>query len=61
MTLKKIHSLAVSALLVAVFSACSSDDSSPAGSGNELGALDGADVVAAQPSRLQAPDEKFQT
>ena len=59
MTLKKIHSLAVSALLVAVFSACSSDDSSPAGSGNELGALDGADVVAAQPSRLQAPDEKI--
>ena len=59
MTLKKIQSLAVSALLVAVFSACSSDDSSPAGSGNELGALDGADVVAAQPSRLQAPDEKI--
>ena len=59
MTLKKIHSLAVSALFVAVFSACSSDDSSPAGSGNELGALDGADVVAAQPSRLQAPDEKI--
>lgn len=58
MTLKKIHSLAVSALLVAVFSACSSDDSSPAGSGNELGALDGADAVASQPSRLQAPDEK---
>ena len=58
MTLKKIHSLAVSALLVAVFSACSSDDSSPAGSGNELGALDGAEAVGAQPSRLQAPDEK---
>ncbi|MBO7061437.1 MAG: fibrobacter succinogenes major paralogous domain-containing protein [Fibrobacter sp.] len=59
MTLKKIHSLAASALLVAAFSACSSDDGSPAGSGNELGALDGADVVAAQPSRLQAPDEKI--
>lgn len=59
MTLKKIHSLAASALLVAVFSACSSDDGSPAGSGNELGALDGADAVASQPSRLQAPDEKI--
>lgn len=59
MTLKKIHSLAVSALLVAVFSACSSDDGCPAGSGNELGALDGADAVASQPSRLQAPDEKI--
>jgi uncharacterized protein (TIGR02145 family) len=58
MTLKEIHSLAVSALLVAVFSACSSDDSSPAGSGNELGALDGAEAVGAQPSRLLAPDEK---
>ena len=58
MTIKKIHSLVVSTLLVAAFSACSSDDGSPAGSDNELSALDGADAVASQPSRLQAPEEK---
>ena len=56
MTLKKIISIGSASLLVAVFSACSSDSGNPGSSENELGSLDG--VAVQQSSRLLSPEEK---
>ena len=57
MTLKKIISIGSASLLVAVFSACSSDSGNPGSSENELGSLESVDVAMQQPSRLLSPDE----
>ena len=57
MTLKKIISMGSACLLVAVFSACSSDSGNPGSSENEQGSLEGVDVAMQQPSRLLSPEE----
>jgi uncharacterized protein (TIGR02145 family) len=56
MMLKNIISIGSASLLVAVFSACSSDSGNPGSSENELSSLDG--VAAQQPSKLQSLEEK---
>ena len=57
MTLKKIISMGSACLLVAVFSACSSDSGNPGSSENEQSSLEGVDVTMQQPSRLLSPEE----